>query len=41
MRQWAQDKAASDRAKFQQILNGTPGREEKPQEQSRDQEMGM
>ncbi len=37
MLQWQRDKAASERENFQQILNGTPGREEKPQEQSRDQ----
>jgi hypothetical protein len=35
------DKAASDREKFQQVLRGTPEREETPQKRSRDQGRGM
>jgi|SRR5581483_12291988 len=40
MLQWRQDKAASERASFQEILKATPDREEKPQEQSKTRDNG-
>lgn len=36
MLQWKQDNAASEREKFQRVLNGRPNRKVKPQERSKD-----